>query len=231
MVMVVVLWTGTASGTYTTGPNHNGAHHETLCGLLGAAAQKWKTTNHTVFNKALWQAIFGKREGDNLDVLSKGLPAEYHDPGNRQYTCCSRTCSNHGPYPGKSIHHDLLRMCTVGENGYPFNYGSDNSKTLCGRSATELGCEDGHGNGCQSGNVNNHGWHENGDHQNSAEQAKKHLNSTWVKVVSPCIEGALKNLTESRKDWETPSGARSHNSCNGVSGAVCVYYGNGCDKQ
>ncbi|CCD14442.1 Variant surface glycoprotein [Trypanosoma congolense IL3000] len=216
--------------------NHNGEDHHVLCGLLGVAVHKWKTTNNPTAKEALAQSIFGNTNGGDLDGLSKGLPPEYHKPGNRQNWCGTCADSNRKHYPGNSIPHDLLCLCTVGENGYPFiEHGS--IKQLCGQNARELGCEQDAGNpkGCHNGN--GHGWSDS----KYDDQARKHLNATWNAVVTTClgkelkhdVEKTRKTLLEKLKvgEYSSPVWARSHHRCSGVNGDVCVSYGSQCDRE
>ncbi|CCD12834.1 Variant surface glycoprotein [Trypanosoma congolense IL3000] len=240
-VFVIVGRVGSVGARTESPTHHNKNEHDVLCGLLGVAVERWKTTNNPTAKKALSRAIFGHRNGGIIETLMEKLPNEYNEPGSRENACGSCTYSDGKHYPGWSIPHDLICMCTVGENGYPFGQNSNDNgtPTLCGRSATDFGCEQnqGNGNGCHG---NKDWWKESSHHDgNGNRQASKHLNATWEKVIKPCLIGgeklqlevALKNLTGSRKDRETPSWASGHGKCNGVSGAVCVYYGTGCDKQ
>ncbi|CCD15722.1 Variant surface glycoprotein [Trypanosoma congolense IL3000] len=230
MVVCLVMRIGGASTGSPT--QRNKKEHDVLCGLLGAAAEKWKTTNNPQAREALAQAIFGNKTGGDIETLKQDLPEEFKNPGNRANRCGSCMYSNGKHYPGWSIPHDMLCMCTVGQGGFPFLEKSNDSgnPTLCGRSAKDFGCEQNrdHGTGCHG---NKEWWNETTWNR----QAKGHLNATWEKVVKPCLggeklqlEAALKNLTESRKDRETPSWAQGHGRCNGISGAVCVYYGYQC---
>ncbi|CCD14252.1 Variant surface glycoprotein [Trypanosoma congolense IL3000] len=215
MLMVIAMRIGIATETKA---DHNRENHDVLCGILGAAVNKWKRVGHGPAKKALAQAIFGNTEGGNLEDLKRGIPSEYKDPGKRDNWCRSCTFNDH-TYPGKSITHDLLCLCTLGSNDNAF---PDIASTLCGRSRADLAGVSG----------NTKGWSFGSDGQ-------EHLKKTWEKVITPClqnaagvtIEHALKNLTESLRNRDTLSWASSHSgNCGGQSyrETICVDYSSWC---
>ncbi|CCD17450.1 Variant surface glycoprotein [Trypanosoma congolense IL3000] len=235
-LLVVCLAVMLVPGRTTTSHNHNGEHYGTLCDLLAAAVQKWKTANNSSVKKALSQAIFGHPNGKG-DPSELDLPSTHHKPGNRRQWCGECVYGDQESYPGKSIPHDILCMCTVGENGYPFLEGLDKPDTrLCGRSAGDLGCgqDVGNGKGCLKGN--GHWWSENSDRNH----AGKYLKATWDGVVKTCLgkqlnldaEDGLKTLLNKLKigKYSSPAWAWGHHGCNGVDGAVCVTYGTRCHR-
>ncbi|CCD17375.1 Variant surface glycoprotein [Trypanosoma congolense IL3000] len=219
-------------GRTTTSHNHNGEHYGTLCDILAAAVQKWKSTNNPTAKKALSQAIFGHPNGKG-DPSKLDLPSTHLKPGNRKNWCGECMYNDQESYPGKSIPHDLLCMCTVGENGYPFIQYSE-VRQLCGKGAKELGCDKDAGNAerCHSDD-NKHGWTES----NWDGQANKHLNATWHAIVKACLRGKPKSdVDKARKtlqkldvgEYSTPSWAWGHSGCAGGNSDVCVGYGSWC---
>ncbi|CCD11709.1 Variant surface glycoprotein [Trypanosoma congolense IL3000] len=233
--MMMMALSGSSLGTGTSEHhNHNEDHHDALCGLLGAAVRKWKRTHNPTTKKVLAQAIFGNESGGNLNTLLAGLPETHHKPGNRHNWCGS--CAYGGDhYPGKSIPHDMLCMCTVGEGGFPFLAYSDKPETkLCGKSAADLGCKNQQdsGNGCHS---NQHWWTTSTKSHNGNGEAKVHLNVTWEKVVKPCLQGghigrAKKTLLEKLNvgEYSSPRWGWGHTNCGGDYSDVCVSYGHQC---
>ncbi|CCD17112.1 Variant surface glycoprotein [Trypanosoma congolense IL3000] len=194
--------------------NHNGDHHATLCGLLGTAAHKWKTTNHPGVKKALSQAIFGHTQGGDIEKHSQVLPSDYHQSGNRENWCWH--CKNYETHhPGKSIPHDLLCLCTVGSKGHEY---SDRTSSLCGRNGVVLNVV--------------HGW-------SSSNSGVEHLKDAWEKIVKPCLQNgprvnidqAVANFSSSMENRDTPNWSASHTgNCKGDSGhsSICVGYDGWC---
>ncbi|CCD16275.1 Variant surface glycoprotein [Trypanosoma congolense IL3000] len=240
MAMVMMGLSGSSLGTGTNEHhNHNGDNHDDLCSVLKAAVTLYHSRRSgEKLRKALKRAIFGNESGGgDIETLQKGLPETHNNPGNRKNWCGD--CTYGGDhYPGKSIPHDLICMCTVGSSGFPFTHMSENGKTLCGKSATDLGCEKNResGTGCHGKN-NSHWWNDTStNHEpNGKGQVKEHLETTWNTVVKPCLQGrhieqAKKTLLEKLYvgHQSSPSWARGHTNCGGDHSDVCVSYGHQC---
>ncbi|CCD16402.1 Variant surface glycoprotein [Trypanosoma congolense IL3000] len=223
VALMAVLGIGSGAGNgwaYTPDPNHNGDKHGLLCGLLGATVHKWKTTNHPGVKKALGQAIFGSTQG-GWDLNKFELHPDFNKGGSRG-SLCGKCLGTPDHYPGKSIPHDLLCLCTVGENGHPFTSYESITK-LCGRAKNDL----------TAGNQNHQGWH-------SSNSGIAHQKNTWDKIVKPCLQGgsdasieeALRNLTEHVGDRDYPRWEASNPQvCSGgYSTDICVRY-TGCGKR
>ncbi|CCD14069.1 unnamed protein product [Trypanosoma congolense IL3000] len=142
MVVMVVDTAGSVIGTHVAlHKKHNAEEHHALCDLLGAAVDLWQIAQNggsdSPPKKALGQAIFGNANGGTLTDLERGSPTDYEEHGDRSALCGS--CL-HGRrhYPGKSIPHELPCLCTVGQNGAPFNNGGYHS--LCGVTGGDWGC-------------------------------------------------------------------------------------------
>ncbi|CCD14896.1 unnamed protein product, partial [Trypanosoma congolense IL3000] len=181
VIMVIVVTVGMA----TVGDNHNGKKHDTLCGLLSAAVSIFQSgKGGPVLRKALQRAIFGGESGAlSLKTLIETPPEEFKNPGRRANWCGA--CRYIGEaYPGKSIPHDLICLCTVGENGYPFKESSITK--LCGLSATELGCSRDSSPRCEAGD--GEGWSE----LSTGTSAKEHIDATWKTAVAKCLREGLK---------------------------------------
>ncbi|CCD15452.1 Variant surface glycoprotein [Trypanosoma congolense IL3000] len=245
-VLVGMLMMGLSGNSLSTGisehHNHNEDNHDTLCSVLKAAVTLYHSPpSGEKLKKALAQAIFGNQTGGKLEDLKKGLAHEYKTPGSRESSCGSCTYSDRKHYPGWSIPHDLICMCTVGEHGYPFGQNSDDhgNPTLCGRSAADFGCGKNpkDGSGCHENNK--HWWTHSSNHDWSGTgQVREHLTATWEKVVKPCLQRrnngqTKKTLLEKLKveEQQSPKWARGHTLCNGFSGAVCVNYGHHCGTE
>ncbi|CCD14555.1 Variant surface glycoprotein [Trypanosoma congolense IL3000] len=217
----LVLVTGKAHQANT---NHNGKEHDLLCGLLGAAVKKWKTTNHPGVKEDLAQAIFGNKNG-KVDPGELQFPYSKEYSGNRE-VYCGKCHGNPEHYPGKSIPHDLICLCTVGTSGYPFVEHSSINQ-LCGKERKDLGCE----NCGTSSRITVQGWSTSGN-------GKTHLENTWNKIVKPClqkgdtvnVDETLKKLAERRSSDGSPNWGSHHNNCGGHNGAasICVGYSGHC---
>ncbi|CCD12001.1 Variant surface glycoprotein [Trypanosoma congolense IL3000] len=232
MVMMVAVGVCASSDE----KNHNGEEHLALCSVLSAAVTIFQSgRGGPTLQKALRRALFGKENGvGDISTLLAELPRTHHNPESRKSWCGE--CRYYGdPYPGWSIPHDLLCLCTVGENGHPFNsYGSVSQ--LCGRSVTELGCDHGQRDECHTGQGK--GWSTS----STGESARRHVEATWESVVKTCLKKGL-NLTveEARKtlgekltveEHRSAAWERSHYYCGGdfSGGGICVSY-NLCGKN
>ncbi|CCD13880.1 Variant surface glycoprotein [Trypanosoma congolense IL3000] len=225
-VMVVVVWVRIVIGEESPN-NHNKNEYEALCSVLSSAVTIFESgRGSSALKKALEQAIFGsKTQQDKLESLLWALPQEFQAPGDRQNWC--GVCANSHHYPGKSIPHDMLCLCTVGGAGYPFSYGAS---TLCGKSARELGCSGDYRTDCSG----SEGWTES----KHGEPAKTHVRATWDAVVKPCFRAQSPNsLEETRNtlmkhlkppDGYSPIWGRGHSYCGGTGGNVCLNYPNPC---
>ncbi|CCD11965.1 Variant surface glycoprotein [Trypanosoma congolense IL3000] len=234
-MLVIVFAMGIGVGAENP-KDHNKDEHEALCSVLSLAVTLFESGQAgNKLQKALGWALFGSETGEsNTASLLAAPPPEYHNPGNRQYSCGTCTHSDQNDYPGKSIPHDLVCMCTVGQGGYPFLEGYEGTPTLCGKSAADLGCAQDAGKGCHKRNV--HWWTESNSHN---EQARKHVNATWNSVVKPCL-GKLPSITleEARdtllkklkvnEDRSSPTWVGGHHYCSGGIADVCVSYDSWC---
>ncbi|CCD13266.1 Variant surface glycoprotein [Trypanosoma congolense IL3000] len=176
--MVVMVFFGVAASADEK--DHNGAQHQALCGLLKAAVTKWGEVRGREpadpLRKALGQTIFGKVEGGDLSVL-KVLPTDYNNVEGRltsRGTWCGQpfyeTHTAHGwRWSGHSAPHDLVCLCTLGNNTWPLNH-TQKETTLCGKDGNALGGSDGKG------------WSNGGS-------GNEHVKATWVKVTVPCLNG------------------------------------------
>ncbi|CCD16859.1 unnamed protein product, partial [Trypanosoma congolense IL3000] len=152
LMVLVVMGIMSRCVAYSNVHNHNGKEHDALCSVLGAVVTLYRSARGgPTLQKALRRALFGNENGDgDLNTLLADLPSTHHNPGHRERSCGDCRYGGGEDYPGWSIPHDLLCLCTVGKNGYPFTNDGQNSKMFCGQSAQNLGC--GNGNGCHNGN-------------------------------------------------------------------------------
>nr|CCD21841.1 VSG [Trypanosoma congolense IL3000] len=224
---------GVSVGLTTVTPmHHNQKEHAALCDVLGTVVAIFESgRGGTKLQRALSRAILGNENGGTgVRALLGTLPQEFHNPGNRHNWCGSCGHGGKDHYPGKSIPHDLLCLCTVGGDGYPFYANSDGAPTLCGKNAKDLLCGQAEGKHCAS--EARTGWSE----QKFDEKVKNHLNATWGTVVKTCLGKKMKfdldtarnTLMEQLKPkdgYTSPIWARGHTYCGGINGDVCVSYG------
>ncbi|CCD16944.1 Variant surface glycoprotein [Trypanosoma congolense IL3000] len=215
--------------------NYNDNEHKALCDVLGAAVTLWDRVKDqdTPFRKALGRAIFGKEDGRNLDDFKKMLPAEYRGDESGKSSCGEcRFDPTH--YPGRSIPHDLLCLCTAGENGAPFNSGGHHS--LCGVSGDDWGCmvtqiQTGYVGTQQPWNCDGKKW--------STYWDSERLQKAWVQVVASCLtrrnvtdlRSALTALNRQKESSKIPNWNRHSTTCGGSSGDICVGSIGWCGKS
>ncbi|CCD15057.1 Variant surface glycoprotein [Trypanosoma congolense IL3000] len=190
VVAVTMFMRGVRGGVsdYQPGWSFNGAEHDALCDVFQASLDLWNASRKSNLKlgggleNALGQAIFGSTSGGNIEGLKDTLPQEYKNPERRQYRCGS--CNHHKEtYPGKSIPHDLMCLCTPGKYGEPF-YGywffqlvfEDTGFKLCGKERKDM--------------VNNHhdGWYED-----EKKREARGLEKPWKTVVMGCVNSWKKN--------------------------------------
>ncbi|CCD16702.1 Variant surface glycoprotein [Trypanosoma congolense IL3000] len=172
MVMVTM---GVAGAT-----NHNGPQYTALCDLLAKAVfmlEKKRGNLSEPLEKALERTIFGKDSGATVEDLRKNkLPSGYSGT-ERGYLCGNPfdpATHKQWPlyYPGYSGLHDMLCLCTPGENGWPLNKQVAGADKLCGQDIKTWG-EDGY-----------MGWASGG-----YEDGENQLTATWTNITLPCLKG------------------------------------------
>ncbi|CCD14383.1 Variant surface glycoprotein [Trypanosoma congolense IL3000] len=183
-IVVVVVRADGAEET-SVKKDHNKDEHSVLCDLLNAAVFKWKEIENSdsPLKKALAKTIFGNESGGNLEHL-RSLPVDYDELKSRTlpryYWCGERnqgggsSGSNPPRRSGHSAPHDLICLCTPGDDGYPVNGSAVTNDMLCGKGAKELEVES-----------DKKGWGIIG-------QGEKQIKATWEKVVTECLHGSGK---------------------------------------
>ncbi|CCD15295.1 Variant surface glycoprotein [Trypanosoma congolense IL3000] len=172
VVFVVMVVSVFAQDSVT---NHNGAQHKALCDVLTIAAHKWEKARETLSNplkKALAKTLFGREDGELSEL--KDLPRGYDDVGGSRGLWCGQPkydASYQSRWSGHSATHDMVCLCTAGENGWPVNSSSPRGTTLCGKDKTALKAEE------------DKGWGGSGN------DGKEQIGSTWTNVTVPCLEG------------------------------------------
>ncbi|CCD13587.1 Variant surface glycoprotein [Trypanosoma congolense IL3000] len=234
--IMVMMTMGVAGAT-----DHNGPQYTALCELLTRAAYMWEKKRGNLskpLEKALERTIFGKDGGGTVEDLRKNkLPSGYSGTergnlcGNPFDSVTDKQWSLHSP--GYSGPHDMLCLCTPGENGWPLNNQVSGADTLCGQDIKTWG-EDG-----------SMGWASGG-----YEDEENQLTATWTNITLPCLKGgdgagdlksALKKFKRKlgepvQKDppYE-PLGEGNFNDnfpCTGYSDkGVCVAYYNNTDPK
>ncbi|CCD16041.1 Variant surface glycoprotein [Trypanosoma congolense IL3000] len=194
MIMVMNGVRGGDFGNYGTGYNFNGKHHDVLCEALKASADLWNASRTSDLRlergleKALGEALFGNHGKKDLAAITEVLPSGYNSPKHRGMWCgrCRQKEEKHY-YPGSSITHDLMCLCTSGKFGEPFyswwwnfflfRYGfSTTSYKLCGKKREELVKDQ------------SDGWFDDGEKKGS-----KGLDKSWKTVVWGCFDSRNKN--------------------------------------
>ncbi|CCD11706.1 Variant surface glycoprotein [Trypanosoma congolense IL3000] len=234
--MMMMALSGGSLGTGTS-EHHNHEEHATLCGLLGAAATLYNSGRAgEKLRKALGQVIFGKEDGGSLADLKRGFPEEYGKDGGRHNSCGECRHNNHDHYPGKSIPHDLLCLCTMGENGAPFNSGGHYS--LCGVTGDRWGCKAKERNTYYAGD----GQHWDCTNQQNGQSTWHHekRKTAWQQVVQTCLKRkinlTLKDALDTFKGKKTGGHIinwnRNPSSCGGTSpDTICVGSSGWCGKE
>ncbi|CCD16037.1 Variant surface glycoprotein [Trypanosoma congolense IL3000] len=232
-VVIGMLTEGTSS---LTKENLNIKEHNALCEVLGAAVSLWDRVkdHNTPLKKALAQAIFGAENanGDIAGLIGK-MPQEYNEDGDRHNWCgeCSQGATI---YPGISIPHDLLCMCTVGHSGAPFNV--DQHHSLCGVEGEKWGCTTYKAPSHHVGEKKH--WECSGKKWNT-HWDKDRRQMAWEKVVKPCLDSlhrtnlrdALKSFRTKKSNNQIPNMDRHSNKCGGTHGDICVKYSGWCGKS
>ncbi|CCD15852.1 Variant surface glycoprotein [Trypanosoma congolense IL3000] len=176
MIIIVSMWVS----ANVEGTDHNHDAHNALCDLLSVSVKKWgevKDRKHDdPLRKALKQTIFGNESERDMAAFRSKLPDAYNDKesnsGDRSMWCGQPfedsheiSNANQPRWSGHSATHDLVCLCTAGENGWPIN-GSD---TLCGKGKDDLG-------------GGSEGW------GNKNRKAETQLKATWFNVTSECLQ-------------------------------------------
>ncbi|CCD17361.1 Variant surface glycoprotein [Trypanosoma congolense IL3000] len=180
--MMVMVFSGMAASAEEK--NHNGAQYQVLCDLIKAGANKWREVRRReptdTLRKALKMTLFGYGTVETLETLKSGLPKDYDDVEDTQESrdlwCGQPFYDDYGApdrWPGYSALHDMVCLCTAGENGWPVNESktSTNKDKLCGQDRTALKAEGGQGWGYTR-------------HKENA-----HVEATWNVTVTPCLDG------------------------------------------
>ncbi|CCD16710.1 Variant surface glycoprotein [Trypanosoma congolense IL3000] len=191
-VFLVVVGAVIASGT-----DHNQEAHKALCDLLNAAVRRWGSNGESLtepLKSALNHTVFGSNGVGDLEGLRKALPKVYDEvlnqSGSRSFSCGQRLAGQassggvkHERWSGHSASHDLLCLCTLGDNGWPLN--NTGSEKLCGKSLNELGTQ------------KDQGWHGKGS-------GKPQMEAAWTNVIKECLQGDKKgtNLKNAFDDFK-----------------------------
>ncbi|CCD16139.1 Variant surface glycoprotein [Trypanosoma congolense IL3000] len=173
---------GAENGDSEGTKEHNKEAHHLLCNLMNAAANKWreveKRASTDPLRKALKTTLFGYGTVETLETLKSGLPKDYegveeisgsrgNSCGQPQYVDAWHYGDAQARWPGHSAPHDMVCLCTLGNNTWPLN-GTQKATTLCGKDKNALGGHDGKG------------WSSGGS-------GNEHVKATWEKVVTPCL--------------------------------------------
>ncbi|CCD14212.1 Variant surface glycoprotein [Trypanosoma congolense IL3000] len=200
MLMVIVMVMRGVRGGYVSdyepGLNFNGAEYDALCGVFQASLDLWNASRTSekgldkILEASLIQALFWNIGNKYLNGITNTLPKHYtyrklFHRGER----CGR-CQNKDKFyfPGSSITHDLMCLCTPGKDADPF-YGSlwffysETGFKLCGKEAKDM----------VSGPDN--GWHVNGKNKEM-----NGLEKPWRAVVMGCFNGWKSKTGEWNQD-------------------------------
>ncbi|CCD13809.1 Variant surface glycoprotein [Trypanosoma congolense IL3000] len=167
--------------------DHNLEEYNALCNLMKISVQKWKELesrgNEGPLKKALGRTIFGDdRGGDLQNLKSETFQKVYKDVERNAlsrllwcggpYDEDSRKRLTHEPrWPGHSVPHDLVCLCTVGPDGWPLN--NNGKDKLCGLEGNALVATE------------KQGWGAGGPNSRGAKQ----IEATWKSITKTCLEG------------------------------------------
>ncbi|CCD16277.1 Variant surface glycoprotein [Trypanosoma congolense IL3000] len=181
--------------------DHNKDEHDRLCRLLRTAVFYWKNKQGELskgLQRALNLTIFGRESGGSLGNLKVKLPDVYgREPTENRTQWCGEppngTVRNDIPrWPGYSAPHDLLCLCTPGDQGWPLNDNEHASEKLCGQRREALHTE------------SSEGWDSSG---HGIDQ----IYATWNKITKPWLEdvGIEENLKDALKNFTSKLVRRS----------------------
>ncbi|CCD14468.1 Variant surface glycoprotein [Trypanosoma congolense IL3000] len=182
----VVEFGAQESGELSGKTDHNKEEHERLCGVLKAAVGRWGISGEGLLEPlktALHRTIFGYGSVEQkVEKLRNALPEVYKGGDLDRAMLCGEPKFEevHQPrWSGHSAPHDVVCLCTVGNNSFPLNGTGSPSSTLCGRGKIEL----------KAGEKK--GWTSSG-------KGEDQITATWDNVTKPCLEGSGKgeNLKE-----------------------------------
>ncbi|CCD13083.1 Variant surface glycoprotein [Trypanosoma congolense IL3000] len=182
--------------SYPDGTVFNDVEYKTLCEVFKASADLWNASRisekipNSALNGALTQALLGNIGNRHLSGIKESLPKYYthHTLRHRGERCggCKNTDKLY--FPGSSITHDLMCLCTPGQDAEPF-YGyywffyKENGFKLCGKGRAQMGVD------------LNHGWYVD-----KKKKGNNGLEKPWKTVVWGCFNS-----------WKSNPGLESHN--------------------
>ncbi|CCD16818.1 Variant surface glycoprotein [Trypanosoma congolense IL3000] len=173
--------------------DHNKDAHRRLCDVLRASVYKWedvkKRDDDDPLRKALGRTLFGNDGRMDLESI-RTFSAVYRGDEDRDLFCGQRHAGYNKEkqlrWPGYSGPHDLLCLCTPGENGWPLKSSNDDraKNKLCGQEKGTSASE-------------NEGWSKNKENKKGEKQMK----ATWDGVVQECLkdDGHKRNLQDALK--------------------------------
>ncbi|CCD12688.1 Variant surface glycoprotein [Trypanosoma congolense IL3000] len=235
--VMMLLGVMVTEATHSEIDNHNVDEHDKLCAFLQAAVAKYNEVKHSgsPLARGLRKAIFGVSDSNGKTPSDLRMPEDYNKPEdqdteNTRKNWCG-LCENNGQkhYPGESAPHDLVCLCTTGQNGHPIS--GRGKKKLCGKTGDELG------------SAGKQGWYT--ELFKDVDKGNNQIKSTWNTIVTACLqdgngknfETALKTFTQKLERVENQSQLLLGNKkdgkvCSGVpSEGVCVLYHLQCARK
>ncbi|CCD12981.1 Variant surface glycoprotein [Trypanosoma congolense IL3000] len=172
--------------SYPDGTVFNDREYKALCDVFQASLDLWNASRESAFKLGsglegiLRQALFGTYGTRNMDSITNALPRDYKNPRlwNRGTRCGGCHKDDKFYYPGSSITHDFMCLCTPGQGAEPF-YGfyflfyKENGFKLCGRGREEMVPD------------RYHGWYT----EARGSKVSKVLERSWESVVWGCFNG------------------------------------------
>ncbi|CCD16733.1 Variant surface glycoprotein [Trypanosoma congolense IL3000] len=189
--MLVMVFMGVLAAEKETAlKDHNHGEHKALCTVLKMVVGKWGSGGESLLEPlktALHRTIFGNESGGSLETLRNSLPKVYEEvvqDSDSRNMACGQLRNDGNDYhsikqprwSGHSAPHDLVCLCTLGNNSWPLD-DTQTASTLCGQEKSALG----------SGKGNN-GW-------SAIYTGKEQMEATWANVTSKCLEGGGKGET------------------------------------
>ncbi|CCD15850.1 Variant surface glycoprotein [Trypanosoma congolense IL3000] len=189
VLAITMVVKGVRGGVYSDEWELNGVDHHHLCEVFKATAELWEASRQSEMKldsgleAALRQALFSNVGKKDLASITEAVPAAYRPakPVHRG-TWCGSCKNSERYYPGRSITHDLMCLCSAGYYGNPF-YGfylfffKETGFKLCGRERKDM-IKDRH-----------HGWYAYNGYG-----LTKGLDKPWRTIVWGCVNSREKTF-------------------------------------
>ncbi|CCD13585.1 Variant surface glycoprotein [Trypanosoma congolense IL3000] len=179
--------------SYPDGTVFNDGEYKALCDVFQASLDLWNASRTSekgldkVLEASLLRALFWNTGNKHLNGITDTLTHDYKKLVNRGTRCGG--CQTYKFYfPGSSITHDLMCLCTPEKDAEPF-YGyywffyKENGFKLCGKGRAQMGVD------------LNHGWYVD-----KRKKGNNGLEKPWRAVFMGCFNGWKRKTVEWNQD-------------------------------